>query len=212
MSGHYLITMKYSPQLKIEYQNKIIPLLKQELKRENSFAVPRLEKVVLNLGAGKSLENKEFMPRAEEALAKISGQKPKVTLAKKSIAGFKIRTGLPIGLQVTLRGNRMYEFVQRLVQVTLPRVRDFRGLSLKGFDGHGNYTIGIKEHMAFPEISPEEGSESMSLEVVIVTTAKNNKEGELLLKAFGFPFRDKEEEKEKVEKPRVAGSASGGNK
>jgi len=183
--------MRYIPQLKIEYREKVIPLLKKELSLDNDFAVPRLEKVILNIGAGKSLENHEFLAKAADVLARISGQKPTLTLARKSISGFKIRRGLPIGLKVTLRGNRMYDFIQRLVQVALPRVRDFRGLDRSGFDGRGNYSIGFKEHSAFPEITAEESSEPISLEVVIVTTAKDNHSGELLLKALGFPFVEK---------------------
>ncbi len=194
--------MNNLPQFKLDYQQKIIPLLKKELDLTNNLAVPRITRVVLNLGAGKSLEDKEFLGRAENILTCISGQKPVPTLARQSISGFKIRTGLPIGLKVTLRGDRMYDFLQRLVQVTLPRVRDFRGLNLKSFDGHGNYAIGFKEHGAFPEITAEEAADSVGLEVIIVTTAPDNHSGELLLKAFGFPFAEREETKKEELKSR----------
>jgi large subunit ribosomal protein L5 len=184
-----------------EFQTKILPLLKKELKQENDFAVPRLEKVVVNVGLGKAIENPDLWKEAEGALSLITGQKPVRTLARKSISSFKIRNGLPIGLRTTLRGKRMYDFVHRLVNVTLPRVRDFRGLDLKSFDGKGNYTIGFKEYPAFPEINPDQVNEIFGLEVIVVTTAKNNREGELLLRLLGFPLKEKKSPKtEKVTK------------
>jgi len=177
--------------LQEEYQKKIIPKLRKRLGRENDYAVPRLEKVVVSVGAGKAQENPSFIEYASKSLARITGQKPVITLARKSISGFEIRKGSEVGLKVTLRGKRMYDFVQRLVQVTLPRVRDLRGLLGKGFDGKGNYTIGIKEHTAFPEIDPDEVTETFGLEVTVVTAARNDEEGRMLLEFLGFPLRKK---------------------
>ena len=177
--------------LQEEYQKKILPELKKRLGRKNDYAVPRLEKVVINLGASKAQEDSSFIDYASKSLARITGQRPVTTLARRSISGFKIRQGSKVGLKVTLRGKRMYDFVQRLVHATLPRVRDFRGLLNKGFDGKGNYTIGIKEHTAFPEIDPDEVTETFGLEVTVVTTVKNNKEGKILLKLLGFPLKEK---------------------
>ncbi|MFC1651730.1 50S ribosomal protein L5 [Patescibacteria group bacterium] len=177
--------------LKEEYQKKIIPEFKKALGIKNDYAVPCLEKVIINIGASKAQDDSSFIEHASKSLARITGQKPIITLAKQSISGFKIREGSKVGLKVTLRGKRMYDFIQRLVNVTLPRVRDFRGLSPKSFDGKGNYTIGIKEHTAFPEISPDEVTETFGLEITIVSTAKNNKEGKMLLEMLGFPLKKK---------------------
>lgn len=177
--------------LQEEYQSKILPELKKILGRKNDYAAPRLEKVVVNVGASKAQEDSSFIEYASKSLARVTGQKPVITLARKAISGFKIHKGSKVGLKVTLRGKRMYDFIQRLVQITLPRVRDFRGLSNKGFDGKGNYTIGIKEHTAFPEIGPDEVTETFGLEITVVTTAKNDKEGKILLELLGFPLRKK---------------------
>lgn len=177
------------------YKKQVIPQLKEEFGYKNTLAVPRLEKVVLNVGLSKGLKDKAFIETAESTLTRITGQKPVPTKAKKSISNFKIREGMVIGMKVTLRGKKMYDFVEKLIKVTLPRVRDFRGLDLKSIDPHGNLTIGIKEHIAFPEIKVDEIERVHGLELTVVTTAKNKKEGRALLKALGFPFKKSESKK-----------------
>ncbi len=176
--------------LKEKYKNEVIPKMKEIFGYKNDLAVPKIEKVVLNVGAGKGVSNPSFFEEAAANLAKITGQQPVKTFAKKSIAGFKIRKGMPVGLKVTLRGDRMYEFLDKLINVTLARIRDFRGLDPKGFDGKGNYSIGIAEHIAFPEIQFESAEKIHGLQVNITTTAKDDKEGYMLLKLLGFPFKE----------------------
>lgn len=178
------------PRLKKKYQEEIRPALVQSLNRGNVMAIPRLEKVVINMGVGKSTQDKKFMDDAVEALTLIAGQKPVITLARQSIAGFRLREGVPIGCKVTLRGDRMFEFVDRLFSFVLPRVRDFRGVSPKAFDGRGNYSLGLNEYLVFPELNPDKFTKSQGMNVVFVTTAENDDEGRELLKLFGMPFRD----------------------
>lgn len=176
--------------LKTRFIEEIAPKLKTELGVKNVNAVPRLKKVTLNIGIGSVIQRqgKDFS-HIEENLAKITGQKAVVTKSKKAISNFKIREGVPIGLMVTLRGKRMYDFVNKLVNITLPRVRDFRGLSPKSFDGKGNYSIGFKEHVVFPEINPDDVLQLHGVQVTISTTAKDDDGGRALLKALNFPFK-----------------------
>lgn len=175
--------------LKEYYFKKIVPDLKKQLGYTNNLQVPRLEKVVLNVGLGKGLKDATFIDIVESTLTRISGQHPAKTKAKKSISNFKIREGMVIGLKVTLRGQRMYDFVEKLVKVTLPRVRDFRGLNWKILDKEGNLNLGIKEHISFPEIRSDEIEKLHGLEAAIVTTAKTPKEAKALFLALGFPFK-----------------------
>lgn len=178
------------PRLLKEYHKEISPLLIKEHGYVNIHQVPRLVKVVLNMGLGRKMQDKGFMDMALEGLSYIAGQKPVLTKAKQSIAGFKLREGMPLGYKVTLRGRRMYEFIDRLVNIAMPRTRDFRGLSHKSFDGNGNFAFGIKEHHIFPEIEYSKISDILGFDVVICTTAKTNKEALALLKAFNFPFHN----------------------
>lgn len=174
---------------KEKYQKTIIPQLETEFGFKNKFLVPRLTKVVLNVGFGKQAKEKEFIANVVSGLTKIAGQKPVLTAAKKSVSAFKIREGLIIGAKVTLRGQRMYDFIDRLVNVTFPRVRDFRGLDEKAVDRNGNLTVGFKEHVSFPEIRAEEVDNVFGLEVCIATNAKNRAEGLGLFRLLGFPFK-----------------------
>jgi large subunit ribosomal protein L5 len=176
--------------LKEKYINEIAPALQQKFGYKNVMQIPRLDKVVINMGVGEAITNAKAIDSAVGDLTKIAGQKPIVTRAKKSIAAFKLRTGMPIGTKVTLHGDRMYEFVDRLLNVALPRVRDFRGVSGKAFDGRGNYTIGIKEQLIFPEIEYDKIDKLRGMDVVFVTTAKSDEEAREMLKLFGMPFRD----------------------
>jgi large subunit ribosomal protein L5 len=175
--------------LKEEYNNKIREELLKEGKFGNVMAVPTLEKIVLNIGAGDAVSDSGAMEDMVEILTKISGQKPVINKARKAISAFKIRKGLEIGTSVTLRGERMWEFFDKLVNVVFPRVKDFRGLPVSSFDGSGNYSIGMDDHTAFPEIDPNDTSKIRSLEVTIVTTARNDKDGKMFLDKFGFPFK-----------------------
>jgi large subunit ribosomal protein L5 len=176
--------------LKEKYINEIAPALQQKFGYKNVMQIPRLEKVVINMGVGEAITNSKAIDSAVGDLTKIAGQKPIVTKAKKSIAAFKLREGMPIGTKVTLHGDRMYEFVDRLLNVALPRVRDFRGISGKAFDGRGNYTVGIKEQLIFPEIEYDKIDKLRGMDVVFVTTAKSDEEAREMLKMFGMPFRD----------------------
>jgi len=160
-----------------------------KFKYRSIMEVPRLEKIVVNMGVGDAKENPKFLENAVEELSIITGQRPVITKARKAIAGFKIRTGMPIGAMVTLRGERMYHFFDRLLNIALPRVRDFRGVSPKAFDGRGNYTLGIKEQLIFPEINYDKVEKVRGMDIVIVTTAKTDEEGRELLKGFGVPFK-----------------------
>jgi len=171
------------------YQKQITKELMDKFKFQNVNQVPKITKVVVNAGVGRSVQNSKFLDDTIKAMTTVTGQAPVVTKAKKSIAGFKIREGMKIGTSVTLRGERMYEFLDRLVSISLPRVRDFRGLNPAGFDGQGNYNIGIKEHGVFPEISFEEANPPIGMQINITTTAKKDEEGKALLAGLGFPFR-----------------------
>jgi large subunit ribosomal protein L5 len=175
--------------LKERYQKDIAPAIAKEFGIENPMAVPRLDKIVVNMGMGEALANAKVLDTAVEELKAIVGQKPVITKAKKSIASFKLRQGNPIGVMVTLRGERMYEFFDRLVSVALPRVRDFRGVSPKAFDGRGNYTIGIREQLIFPEIDFNKVDKLRGMNISIVTTARNDEQARALLKSLGMPFR-----------------------
>lgn len=174
--------------LKEHYETVVKPALIEEFSYENPMQAPRLDKVVLNMGVGEAIADSKKLTTAVQELAAISGQKPVVNKAKKSIAAFKLREGMSIGTKVTLRRDRMYEFVDRLVNIALPRVRDFRGLSPKAFDGRGNYALGIKEQIVFPEIDYDRVDDIRGLDIVIVTTAKTDQEARALLKGFDFPF------------------------
>jgi large subunit ribosomal protein L5 len=177
------------PRLKVRYDSEIRSLLQQELSLPNVMMVPRIEKIVINMGVGRATQQASLLEGAVRDLTTITGQKPLVTRAKKSIAGFKLREGNPIGCKVTLRGDRMWEFFDRLVSLAIPRIRDFRGLSPKGFDGRGNYTFGVTEQLIFPEIDYDKVDTPRGMDITIVTTARTDAEGKALLDAFGFPFR-----------------------
>ena len=177
--------------LKKLYKEKIAPELMQKFEYASPMQIPKILKITLNMGVGEAVTDKKVMTHALEDMAKISGQKPVVNLAKKSIAGFKIRDGWPIGCKVTLRSNKMYEFLERLISVTLPRVRDFRGLSPKSFDGRGNYSFGLHEQIVFPEIDFDKIDVIRGLDICITTSAKTNAEGKALLEAFNFPLKDR---------------------
>ncbi len=176
--------------LKEVYREKAVPALIKRFNYKNGMQVPRLEKIVINMGLGEAIQNVKILDSAAQELGQITGQKPVITKAKKSIAQFKLRTGMPIGCMVTLRKGRMYEFFSRLVNVALPRVRDFKGLSGKSFDGRGNYALGIREQLIFPEIHYDKIDKIKGMNIVIVTTAKTDEEGKELLKLLGMPFRN----------------------
>lgn len=175
--------------LQERYRTEVAPALMRELGYENHMAVPRLEKIVLNMGLGEAVQNPKIIDSAVEELAAITGQKPVVTKAKKAISNFKLREGVPIGAMVTLRGQRMYEFLDRLVAVALPRVRDFKGVPDRAFDGRGNYSLGLREQVIFPEIDLDNVDKIKGLTVVICTTANTDAEGKALLRLLGMPFR-----------------------
>ncbi len=177
------------PRLRERYRNEIIPRMMQEFSYANTMQVPRVERVVLNVGMGEAIQNVKLLDSAVAELALITGQKPVVTRAKKAIAGFKVRQGMPIGAKVTLRGSRMYEFLDRLLNVGLPRIRDFRGVSPKSFDGRGNYTFGLKEQLTFPEIKYDDVAAIHGMDITIVTNAQRNDEAKSLLAHLGMPFR-----------------------
>ncbi|MGC8513100.1 MAG: 50S ribosomal protein L5 [Acidimicrobiales bacterium] len=177
------------PRLKARYNETIKGELKDKLGLPNPMMVPRLEKIVINMGVGRATQQQSLLEGAVRDLTAISGQKPMVTKAKKSVAGFKLREGNSIGAKVTLRGDRMWEFLDRLISLAIPRIRDFRGLPTKGFDGRGNYTFGVTEQLIFPEIDYDKIDAPRGMDITIVTTARSNAEGRALLDAFGFPFR-----------------------
>jgi large subunit ribosomal protein L5 len=180
---------KLNARLKEKYQKEIRPALQKELGLNNLMAVPRLEKIVLNMGLGEATQNVKIMDPLVADLASVAGQKPVTTRAKKSIAAFKVREGMPIGAMVTLRGDIMYEFLDRLISVALPRVRDFRGVSTKSFDGRGNYTLGMRDQLIFPEVDYARVDKLKGMNVTIVTTAKDDNQARALLRQFGIPFR-----------------------
>jgi large subunit ribosomal protein L5 len=176
--------------LKEVYHEKAVPALMKRFNYKNRMEVPKLEKIVINMGLGEAIQNIKILDSAAQEISQITGQKPVITKSKKSIAQFKLRTGMPIGCMVTLRKERMYEFFNRLVNVALPRVRDFKGLSGKSFDGRGNYALGIREQLIFPEIHYDKIDKVKGMNIVIVTTAKTDEEGKELLKLLGMPFRN----------------------
>jgi len=178
------------PRLKEKYLKEIVPLMTKEFSYDNIMEVPRLEKIVLNVGLGEAIQNIKLLDAAQKELSMISGQKAVVTKAKKSIAAFKLRQGVPIGCKVTLRGNRMYEFLDRLISVALPRIRDFKGISGKAFDGRGNYALGLKEQFIFPEIDYDKVEMVHGLDVIFCTSAKTDKESKALLRSMGMPFKN----------------------
>jgi large subunit ribosomal protein L5 len=180
----------YTPRLKVQYESEIRPKLKDGLSYGSAMQVPQLEKITLNMGVGEAKTNAKALDDAIEELTLIAGQRAQVRRARKSIAGFKIREGMPIGAKVTLRGARMYEFLDRLISIALPRIRDFRGLSPASFDGRGNYSLGIREQIIFPEINYDDVSAVRGLDVAITTTANTDDEGRALLRELGFPFRE----------------------
>jgi large subunit ribosomal protein L5 len=177
------------PRLKIRYSKEIVPALMKHFNYTNVMAVPKLEKIVINMGLGEAIANAKILDVAVDELGRISGQRPVITRAKKSIANFKLRQNMPIGAAVTLRGERMFEFLDRLTSIVLPRVRDFRGVSTKSFDGRGNYTLGLRDQLIFPEISYEKVDKIRGMNVTIVTTARTDDEARELLRQFGMPFR-----------------------
>ncbi|MFT5580809.1 MAG: large subunit ribosomal protein L5 [Lentimonas sp.] len=180
--------MGYTPRLKQMYREEIISTLTEKFEYKTVMRVPKLKKIVLNQGLGEAVADKKLIDNAAEELSKIAGQKAITTLSKKDISNFKLRKGMPIGTKVTLRGDRMYEFLDRLIAVAMPRTRDFRGINPKGFDGRGNFNLGIKEHIIFPEIDIDKVNRILGMDITFVTSADTDEEGKALLDAFGFPF------------------------
>lgn len=178
-----------TPRLLERYQGEILPALAERLGRTNRFSLPRLEKIIVNMGVGAATAEKKYLEEAVEALRQISGQKPVVCLARKSVAGFRLREGMPIGCKVTLRRARMYEFLDRLISLALPRVRDFRGLNPRAFDGKGNYSLGLSEQLVFPELNPDKFTRPQGMNITLVTTADSDDEARELLRSFGMPLR-----------------------
>jgi len=179
----------YEPRLQKHYRDVVVPKLTEQFGYKNPHSVPRIDKIVLNMGVGEATSDSKKVQSAADDLALIAGQKPVIVRARKSIATFKLREGMPVGAKVTLRKQRMFEFLDRLVTVALPRVRDFRGLNVKSFDGQGNYALGIKEHIIFPEINYDKVDQIWGMDVVVCTTAKTDEEAQALLGALNFPFR-----------------------
>jgi large subunit ribosomal protein L5 len=177
------------PRLQEKYKKEIIQSLQKSLNRENVMSLPRLNKIVVNMGVGSNLNEKKYMEEAVDVLTQVTGQKPVVTKARKSIANFKLREGMNVGCMVTLRGARMYEFMDRLISIVLPRVRDFQGLNPKSFDGHGNYNLGLTEFLVFPELNPDKYSKSQGMNITFVSRSDNDNESREMLRAFGMPFR-----------------------
>jgi len=186
----------YKPRLKRDYDERIAKAMAEKFGYKNRLEVPRLDKIVLNMGVGEATQDKKKVETAAQEMELIAGQKPVITKAKKSIAQFKLREGMPIGVKVTLRSDRMYEFLDRLVTIALPRVRDFRGLNPRSFDGRGNYAMGLKEQIIFPEINYDRIEKVRGMDVIITTTAKTDEEGRELLRLFNFPFPAEAEEKQ----------------
>ena len=188
----------YTPRLKTQYSESIVKAMTEKFGYENPMQVPKLAKITLNMGVGEASQDKKKVQTAAEEMELIAGQKPVITKAKKSIAQFKLREGMPIGCKVTLRRDRMYEFMDRLVTIAMPRIRDFRGLNPKSFDGHGNYAMGLKEQIVFPEISYDKIEKVRGMDIIVTTTAKTDEEARELLRLFGFPFPADEAEEEKA--------------
>jgi len=180
----------FQPRLRNKYKDEIVPQLMKDFGFKNVMQVPKLERIVVNMGLGEAVQNAKIIESAAEELTVITGRKPIVTRAKKSIASFKLREGMPIGVMVTLRGKQMYDFLDRLISLALPRTRDFKGISPKAFDGRGNYTLGIREQIVFPEINYDKIDRIKGMNVTLVTTAKTDEQGRALLKSLGMPFRN----------------------
>lgn len=176
--------------LQDRYREEIVPRLQEKLGRKNVLSLPRLQKVVVNMGVGKALQEKNRLEQAAEHLTQLTGQKAQVTKAKVAISGFRLREGNPIGCRVTLRGQRMYEFMDRLISIALPRIRDFRGVNPKSFDGHGNYSLGLTEQMVFPEIDPDKVTHTQGMDITFVISTNSDDESRELLREFGMPFRE----------------------
>src|ERR687885_220628 len=187
---------KYTPRLKRDYDERIVPAMTEKFGYKNRFEVPKLEKIVINMGVGEATQDKKKVETAASEMELIAGQKPVITKAKKSIAQFKLREGMPIGVKVTLRRERMYEFLDRLVTVALPRVRDFRGLNPKSFDGRGNYAMGLKEQIVFPEINYDRIEKVRGMDIIVTTTARTDEEARELLRLFNFPFPQDQDQKQ----------------
>ena len=183
------------PRLQEKYRKEVLPELKKQLGRENPMSLPKIEKVVINMGVGSAIAEKKHIEDSVAALSQITGQKPQVTVSRKSIAGFKLREGMPIGCKVTLRGQRMYEFIDRLISLALPRVRDFRGLSPDGFDGNGNYSMGLTEQLVFPELNPDKFLRVQGMNITFVTNTKSNDGARTLFTMIGFPYRNDDDKK-----------------
>jgi large subunit ribosomal protein L5 len=180
----------YTPRLRAHYRDTIRAELKKEFGYKNDMQIPRLDKIVLNMGVGEAVSDSKKIRSAEADMALIAGQKPVITKAKQSIAGFKLREGMPLGVKVTLRGDRMFEFLDRLITIAMPRIRDFRGSNGKSFDGHGNYAMGLKEHIVFPEIEYDKVDQIWGMDIVICTNARSDAEAKALLKHFNMPFQN----------------------
>jgi large subunit ribosomal protein L5 len=189
---------KYIPRQRKAYDERIAKAMTEKFGYKNPLEVPKLEKITLNMGVGEASQDKKKVQIAAEEMALIAGQKPVITIAKKSIAQFKLREGMPIGCKVTLRRDRMYEFLDRLVTIAMPRIRDFRGLNPRSFDGHGNYAMGLKEQIVFPEISYDKIEKVRGMDIIVTTTAKTDDEARELLRLFGFPFPAEEQAEEKA--------------
>ena len=181
--------MAYEARLQKQYREAVLPKLRQQLALGNDMQVPRITKITVNMGVGEAVADKKVMDHAVEDLSKITGQKPTVRSSRKSVATFKLREGLPVGCKVTLRGARMYDFLDRLINIAMPRIRDFRGVSPRSFDGRGNYSFGVKEQIIFPEIAYDQIDQLRGMDITITTTAGNDAAGRALLEAFNFPFR-----------------------
>ena len=181
---------EYEPRLRKKYKDEIVPQLMKDFSFKNIMQVPKLERIVVNMGLGEAVQNAKLIESAVEELTAITGRKPVITRAKKSIASFKLREGMPIGVMVTLRGEQMYDFLDRLVSIALPRTRDFKGISPKSFDGRGNFTLGIREQIVFPEINYDKIDRIKGMNVTLVTTAETDEQGRALLKSLGMPFRN----------------------
>jgi large subunit ribosomal protein L5 len=177
-----------TPRLKEQYEKEVLPALQKSLGRTNRLSLPRLQKIVVNMGVGSSIGDKKHLEEAVNAMTEITGQKPIITQARKSVAGFRLRQGMNIGCKVTLRGDRMYGFLDRLISMALPRVRDFRGLSPKAFDGHGNYSLGLSEQLVFPELNPDKYLRPQGMNITLVSNVESNDEAREMLRGFGMPF------------------------
>jgi large subunit ribosomal protein L5 len=182
--------MDYKPRLRAKYKSEVVPALMKQFEFKNQMQVPVLKKICVNQGMGAAIADKKLIDVSMTEMAMITGQKPVSTMSKKDISNFKLRKGMPIGVRVTLRGDKMYEFLDRLISVALPRIRDFRGINDKGFDGRGNYTLGVTEQIIFPEVNIDKITKIMGYDITFVTTAKNDKEALALLKEFGLPFKN----------------------